>query len=103
MPFDRFHTSQEHCGWETVSPGNDVQHPMHAVREVDVGMTWWTPHRAIAVRETRTGVAAVVFGADVGFGFYDQTSNALIPLELDEALPEQLARDRQRRTIEEAA
>ena len=65
-------------------------------------MTWWTPHRAIAVCETCAGVAAVVPGADVGLGFGDQTGNALIALEPNEALSEQFAGDRQRGTIEEA-
>lgn len=103
MPFDRFDGSQKHCGRETISFRNDVQHPMHAVGEVDIGMTWWPPHRAIAVCETCAGVAPVIFGADVGLGFGDKTGNALISLEFDEALTEQLPRDRERGAIEEAA
>ncbi len=103
MPFDRFHGSQKHCGWETILFRNDVQHPMHAVGEVDIGMAGWAPHRAVAVCKTGAGVAPVVFGADVGLGFGDQTSNALISLEFDEALSEQLPRDRKRGAIEEVA
>jgi len=103
VAFNRFHGSQKHCGWETISLCNDVQHPMHAVSEVNIGMAGWTPHRTIAFCETCASVAPVVLRADVCLGFGDQTGDALITLEFNEALPEQLASDRQCGTFKEAA
>jgi hypothetical protein len=103
MPFSRFNGSQEYCRRITLLLGDEVQHPMHAVCEVDIGMAWWTPHRPIALRETNASVTPIVICPDVGFRFGNHAGNALITLDFNQSLTEKFTGDNQRGTIEEVA
>ena len=51
--------------------GDDVEHVVHAVDEVDIGVTCGAEHDFGARGATFGGMTGEVVGADVGFGFDD--------------------------------
>jgi hypothetical protein len=58
-------------GWKSFTLGDDIEHPMHAVGEVHVSVSGWSPHRSVARCAARTRMTPLVFGAYVGFGLDD--------------------------------
>lgn len=65
----------------TFRKGADVQHPMHSVSEVNIGVAGRTKHYGASGRRTAMGVGAGIIDAAIGFGF-DDTGDAVLANEV---------------------
>jgi len=61
-----FDCADKHCARRACGMRGDVEHPVDAVDEVDVGMARWTEHREVALGAAAVGVGVGVAGATVG-------------------------------------
>ena len=69
-----------------------VEAVIEAVDEVNVGVTWRTKHRAIAIGLTDESVTAGIVG-DVGFGFDDGSAGEAMRSAAEEIMTEKAWRD----------
>ena len=66
--------ANQHCGGHTFWFSDEVQHPMHAVCKIDIGVAWRAKHHLCAWSQTSPGVTTLVLLSNVGFGFGDETA-----------------------------
>src|SRR5213075_679523 len=73
-----------------VLTGDDVEHLVDAVAEVDVGHAGGTEHHAVALRASEPGMAREVLGAEIRLGLDDDAGAPLV----DEHGADERPRDR---------
>jgi len=95
LTFLWLNSAQQHGGREALRLGDGIQHPMHAIGKVDVGMPGRAIHDGIAPGPAGFGVAAQVGLADVGLGLDNDAAEPLAIQIADQAHAEQCAGDGQ--------
>ena len=73
-----FDCADEDCARCACGMRRDVEHPVDAVDEVEVGMAGWTEHGEVAPGRAAVGVGGGVGGATVGLCFDDAADHSLI-------------------------
>lgn len=69
--FEGLSGADEDGGADSGRLGGDVEHPMHAVREVDVGMSGRAEHDLVARGGASVGMASGIVDSSIGLGFDD--------------------------------
>lgn len=80
-----FGGADEHGGADSGGLGGDVEHPVHAVGEVDVGVARFAEHDLVSGRGAAVGVAAGIVEPAIGFRLHDSGAE----LSLDQISAEQ--------------
>lgn len=78
-------------GGLTFGSGDNIEHPMHAITEIEIGTTTGAPHGCIAGRPAMSRVAGTILGPAIRFHLGDPERNALAR--------EQLPKDRNCREL----
>ena len=78
---------------------HDVEHPVIAVCEINIGMTRLAKHDLGARRNSGFGVTGQILLADVGFGLRDETNKFLPIQNANQPCADQFTRNRQSWTI----
>lgn len=81
--------ADEDAARDTVGLGDDVEHEVNAVVEIDVGMAGRAEDDAGAFGETSSGVSGGIVEGEIGFGFGD----AGVEIAVDDDFTKQIASD----------
>src|SRR5690606_24220447 len=89
--FLRNHGSNENGGGKVLFLRYKIQHPVHPVGEVDIGMARRPPDRSVAPSPACPRVAPQIFGSNIPFCFHDQSRHSASVLQAtDQSLAEKL-------------
>lgn len=78
FPFKDGGAPNQHSGTHAFSIYRDIHHIMHAVTQVNVGVSWWPPKRGIAFSFSSETVACGIFVV-IRFNFGDAERNVIVP------------------------
>jgi len=95
--------ANQHCRGLTFSLGDDIDEAVNAVVQIHVRETGPSVERPIAPRRSWRGVARRVGFTNVCLDLDDRAARDRAALSMHEHLPEQIARDVERRSIVESA
>ena len=76
-PFQWFQCTNEYRRWIVLCFTDDIQHPVHAIGEVNVGQSRPAIHHSIARGAADMRVASQIGFANVSFSFDDETTETL--------------------------
>lgn len=95
------YSADEDCGWVVSGARNDVEHPMHPIRKIDVDVARFTKHHFVAGCFSSMCVRCSILKAFVGFSFSDHESHFSAAIAPYQKFPDKFTRHDESRATKE--